>query len=292
MERVLKVVGGNPLATRENSDRSSPDLSLVCQQEGTLARKKPQGNSSNREVAPLKELPQPWYGRGWKWLNNHGPAIQSIAIIGGMVWVIATMYFRLDRIESELTSIASGVPAMNERLIRIEESQKSFDKYILPQILPRILPQVLSSFKPKATEILGASDVGIFTVVHNEVKPDTPFSVPYKGSLQSSSPQKQGLLSYNFGIEKDGSFVIQAQLQEIEGMKIVRTLATGNVKGRFPSEVGRTDEYCSGFASDEDKFSTPAVCFEVVLLGRIGSDNPIFASAVRLKDPSYIRKSP
>jgi len=92
---VLKIVDGNPLAVRESCDRSTSHLSLVRKQEGILTRKKPV------VVPPVQPLS--WYGRGWRWLQDNGPGIQSVAIIGGVVMWVALIYFRLEKLEEKIT---------------------------------------------------------------------------------------------------------------------------------------------------------------------------------------------
>lgn len=274
-QRVLEVVGGNPLATRGNPERSPPHLSLVWQQEGTLAKQKLKRERNTQQTVSQKDLPLTWYRKGWQWLGDNGPAIQSVAIIGGIVWFMATIHSRLGQLEGGLAGISSNVATMSEKLIRIEAKQEIVDKYLLPQI-----------FGSKAEALLGTPDVGIFNIVHNEVTTDARFSTPYKDPLPSPSPQKQVFITYTFEGIRNGFFFIRAQIEEEEGGKVVRTLYDRRVQVGLPTEVGKSDETCFKFVNNENKAETPPVCIKVVLLERVGPDNLVFASAVRQEGAS------
>jgi hypothetical protein len=274
-QTILKVVGGNPLATGGNSDRSWSNLSLVWQQEGILSARKSRANRREERTA-ANDLPPVQGWSWWRWLVVHGEGITVVLALMGFAWYLSKYDSRLEAVEKRVEGLENVKIA--ERLARIEtklEDIKSINDYLLEKIA-----------RPKAEMFLGTSDVGIFHVVNNEVTTDTKFSTPYKGSLETPSPKRKTFVTYTFEGIRDGFFFVRLQIEEEEGGKVVRALYDRHVKGALPTEVGKPDSTCFKFIHKENKSETPPFCFDIVLLERVGPDNLIFASAVKPKEAS------
>lgn len=197
-----------------------------------------------------------------------------------VTWSLSKYDSRLGNLENVVNGtggLTEQVGKLGESVKRIETTAETLEKYFLPQVLELL--------KPKAAALLGTSDIEIFNVAHNEVTTDARFSVPYKNPLQNLSPQKQFFMTYTFEGIKDGFFFVRVQVEEEEG-KVVQTLYDRRVQVGLPTEVGKPDETCFKLVDNATQAELPPVCIEVVLLERVGPNNLIFASAVKMEGTS------
>lgn len=290
MVKVLKVVGGNPLAIRGNANRESPYLSLVWQQEGILAAKK-----SDKKPTVSTPTPIPTPSR-WEWFKETAErigtlvavAVSVLGILGTVIWVtwhVSKYDSRLEAIEKDVggtgglreqvkelrgdvAGVKENVAGIKENVAEIRATVQSLDRYFLSQM------------KDRAAQLLGTPNVNIYRTY--------ALSNEEACSLaRGFSPLSEPRVSLTFcivSVEKDAVVVrVQAE-QEVNG-ETVGDLKEQFISLRLPSRVGEQVGY--DVTADDIKIRlpdgrvvSPSLHYEFVLLERYGPNELTLASAV------------
>lgn len=262
-ETQLRIVGGTPLVDNRVSYRRSPHLTLVWNQGGILAPKRPKKVDSGREV-----LPVPWYRKIWHWLNESSGVWQSLGVIGVILWFAFSINSRLEQLEEKingeggLITMSREVGKINNRLTRIEERLKAIDKYVLPYVLPQ-------TFRPKAVA-LGFIDpqmvvltLGQSSEIHLTRHSDNEDSYDFTLRLQS------------FG-EHEISFFVEGKIGPV-------TMTRSTIG--IPRKIGVPMDF---WEVVKDLFPSPATLsippLWVVILDFPNPDTAVIAFGARVKD--------
>jgi hypothetical protein len=286
---ILRVVAGNSSVTRGKYDQNPPDLSLVWSQEGALAER-PRGSNRARDPVPVvvpAPVPNPSL---WERFGVHAERIGTViafvvfvlGMLGTIIWVtwyVSKYDSRLENLEKALNGSGGLAEQVGKLVGDVAGIKSTLDAY--KEIL---LPQLLARLKPRATKDLNTLNAEVFNVAYKEGGTNADFETPLNDVLPEVPPQNRVYISYGFKGGKNGQMTLRSKIEEVQGVRVIRTILDQTREVTLSSEVGKEVAYCFKAVNPYRQIETPFMCIHVKLLVKLGLENFVYASAVKVSD--------